>query len=48
MSGFTDNYIKIEAPLDEALLNEMAEVDLLELNADGQVTVKVTQMEQIS
>lgn len=48
MSGFTDNYIKIEAPLDEALLNEIAEVDLLELNADGQMIAQVEAAEQIS
>ncbi len=37
MSGFTDNYIKIEAPFDEALLNQVVAVPLLELNADGSI-----------
>lgn len=41
MSGFTDNYIKIEAPLDEALLNEIAEVRLLEINPDGNVNINI-------
>ncbi len=39
MSGFTDNYIKIEAPFDEALLNQVVAVPLLELNADGSILV---------
>ncbi len=41
MSGFTDNYIKIEAPLDETLLNEVAEVALLEFTVDGNVAVRI-------
>ncbi len=41
MSGFTDNYIKIEAPLDETLLNEVAEVALLEFTANGNVAVHI-------
>ncbi len=41
MSGFTDNYIKIEAPLDEALLNEIAEVRLLEINPNGNVNINI-------
>ncbi|HMN91124.1 MAG TPA: tRNA (N(6)-L-threonylcarbamoyladenosine(37)-C(2))-methylthiotransferase MtaB [Saprospiraceae bacterium] len=39
MSGFSDNYIKIEAPFDEALLNQVVAVPLLELNADGSILV---------
>jgi threonylcarbamoyladenosine tRNA methylthiotransferase MtaB len=41
MSGFTDNYIKIEAPFDEALLNQVVAVPLLELNADGSILVQL-------
>jgi len=39
ISGFTDNYIKIEAPFDPLLLNEVEPVNLLRLNARGQVDV---------
>jgi len=41
MSGFTDNYIKIEAPSDESLLNEIAEVELMDFSKDGNVAVRV-------
>ena len=44
MSGFTDNYIKIEAPLGEALLNEMAEVALVDFSSDGNVAVRMPVM----
>ncbi len=37
MSGFTDNYVKVELPLDESLLNEMAPVVLQEINDQGLV-----------
>lgn len=48
MSGFTDNYIKIEAPLDESLLNEIAEVTLLDFTADGNIGVKIHSLVSIS
>ena len=41
ISGFTDNYIKIEAPFDPLLLNEIEPVDLLQLNVRGQVDVNI-------
>ena len=37
MSGFTDNYIRIDAPLQEALLNTLATVNLSQINDKGQV-----------
>lgn len=39
MSGFTDNYIKIEAPYDPARINKIAEVQLLQINDKGNVEV---------
>jgi threonylcarbamoyladenosine tRNA methylthiotransferase MtaB len=35
MSGFTDNYIRIESPLDEALINAVLPVKLERVNAEG-------------
>ena len=37
ISGFTDNYIKIEMPFEEGLINTVAEVDLREINHNGLV-----------
>ncbi len=48
MSGFTDNYIKIEAPMDERLLNTIAPVHLSSLTADGQVQIAIPALEGIS
>lgn len=48
MSGFTDNYIKIEAPLEEALLNEIVEVELLTFSADGNVRVALNLFGEIT
>ncbi len=39
MSGFTDNYIRVDAPLDEALLNTIQMVELKELGPEGLVQV---------
>ncbi len=41
MSGFTDNYIKIEAPLQEELLNQLADVKLEAINENGQVDISL-------
>jgi threonylcarbamoyladenosine tRNA methylthiotransferase MtaB len=41
ISGFTDNYIKIEMPFEEGLVNTVAEVDLVEINHNGLVDSKV-------
>ncbi len=35
MTGFTDNYIKIEAPLEEDKLNTIETVQLMNINEDG-------------
>ena len=43
VSGFTDNYIRIEAPLEDALVNTMGHVELLGINGNGLVEVAVRQ-----
>jgi len=37
MTGFTDNYVKIEAPFDEHLINTLATVQLMNINDRGHV-----------
>lgn len=39
MSGFTDNYLKIELPYDENLINKIMGVQLMSLNENGNVSV---------
>lgn len=39
MSGFTDNYIKIETSYDPLMINELATVELIRLNARGHVDI---------
>lgn len=41
LSGFTDNYVKIEIPAEQGVLNEIRPVLLKSLNADGEM-VKVS------
>lgn len=41
MSGFTDNYIKIEAPLESYLLNTIGPVTLSEVDAEGVMRAQV-------
>jgi len=38
MSGFTDNYIRIDAPLEEGLINSILSVKLEAVNAAGLMT----------
>lgn len=43
MHGFTDNYIKVKTPYDASLVNQLKEVSLNAIDADGSVLVeKVT------
>lgn len=44
MHGFTENYIKVKAPYDPLLTNELVEMHLLAVNEDG--TVEATQVLQ--
>jgi threonylcarbamoyladenosine tRNA methylthiotransferase MtaB len=42
LAGFTDNYIKIEAPFDADLLNQIQSVHLKEINSEGAVNALLT------
>lgn len=39
MHGFTKNYVKVKAKYDPLMVNELKQVKLVELNADGEVEV---------
>ncbi|MCX6295679.1 MAG: tRNA (N(6)-L-threonylcarbamoyladenosine(37)-C(2))-methylthiotransferase MtaB [Bacteroidetes bacterium] len=39
MHGFTDNYIKVKTPYDPSLINQLKQVELKELDADGSVLI---------
>jgi len=39
MTGFTDNYLKIEAPIDPDLLNKIAPVQLMNIKDNGNIEV---------
>ena len=41
MSGFTDNYVKIEMPLEEEKINTISSVKLEHINNDGNVQAKL-------
>lgn len=41
LSGFTDNYVKIEIPLDEAWVNHVVPAHLAAINAEGCVAVEL-------
>ncbi|CAN5552653.1 tRNA (N(6)-L-threonylcarbamoyladenosine(37)-C(2))-methylthiotransferase MtaB [soil metagenome] len=41
MHGFTDNYIKVKTPYDATLVNQLKQVDLKELDADGCVLIDI-------
>lgn len=41
MTGFTDNYVKVELPLDEKLINRIAPVELLTINDNGHVDARL-------
>ena len=45
MSGFTENYIKIEAPLESSLINKIQRVKLREINPAGNVAVSLVPAE---
>ena len=40
MTGFTENYIKIEVPFDEKLINKLGQVKLKSILANGNVAVE--------
>lgn len=41
MYGFTENYVKVKIPFDQALVNSMQEVKLLEIDRDGVMKVEL-------
>ncbi|MFW5756150.1 MAG: tRNA (N(6)-L-threonylcarbamoyladenosine(37)-C(2))-methylthiotransferase MtaB [Tangfeifania sp.] len=41
MSGFTENYIKVETAFDESLINELHEVELQSILPNGHVEIKL-------
>lgn len=45
MHGFTDNYIKVEAPLDDRFINQIVNVRLLEMKDDFSVKCEIIQPE---
>jgi threonylcarbamoyladenosine tRNA methylthiotransferase MtaB len=41
MAGFTDNYIKVETPLQAECLNQILMVDLQKINREGIVEIRL-------
>ena len=41
MNGFTENYIKVKTEYDPLLVNEIAKVKLLSVDADGEVNIEM-------
>ncbi|MCW3083712.1 MAG: mtaB [Bacteroidetes bacterium] len=48
MHGFTDNYIKVKTPYNKALINQLQEVTLTALDADGCVLIDILINEFVS
>ncbi len=47
MSGFTDNYIKIEAPLQPEMINQIGTVQLMNITDEGHVSANVMEIPAI-
>lgn len=45
MSGFTENYLKITTDYDPLMINELANVELLSINADTEMEVSIVESE---
>lgn len=43
MYGYTENYIRVQTPYDEKLINQLMEVELVMLNPEGIVDVQILQ-----
>lgn len=41
MHGFTDNYIKVKVPFDVSLINQLKEIQLKELDAEGTIVAEL-------
>lgn len=48
MHGFTDNYIKVKTPYNAALINQLKEVMLDKLDADGCMTITILKEELVN
>lgn len=48
MHGFTKNYIKVKTPFDPKLINQLIDVRLDAIDADGTVLVAVPEMEKVT
>ncbi len=44
MAGFTDNYVKIETAIDSNLINEIAIAELIEVNKNGQMDIRLSEL----
>ncbi len=44
MAGFTDNYVKIETAIDANLINEIATAELTEINKNGQMDIRLSEI----
>ena len=44
MTGFTDNYIKIEAPIEESLINQVSDARLESFLVDGNVGISIQEL----
>ena len=45
MQGFTENYVRVTAKYDPLLINEVKRLQLIEINAEGQVEVREVETE---
>jgi threonylcarbamoyladenosine tRNA methylthiotransferase MtaB len=43
MHGFTDNYIKVKVPFDASLINQLKEIQLKELDAEGTMVAELAE-----
>jgi threonylcarbamoyladenosine tRNA methylthiotransferase MtaB len=48
ISGFTENYIRVKTDFDEALINQLVEVKLAEMDVDGVYKAKLRHAELVS
>jgi threonylcarbamoyladenosine tRNA methylthiotransferase MtaB len=48
MTGFTDNYIKVKTPFNASLVNQMRDVTLEQIDADGNVLAKLLTNELVN
>jgi threonylcarbamoyladenosine tRNA methylthiotransferase MtaB len=44
MHGFTQNYVKVKTPFAESLVNQTAQVNLVNIDTDGVVSVELVEV----